>query len=404
MKILVVDDEYNKVREITDVLSKIEIVGLEVEQETTAQAARRLLRAADYDMLIIDLHLPASMGATPNKNGGVDLFDMICLDEEVKLPTDILFITGREELLEEANSEVIQRGGVLCQYRSDSDEWKKILTGRVRYLYRRIANRNPIDIAIVTALRNPELDAVLKLPYGFKAKRFENNPVTYHFGSVPRLDGNISVVCATPNRKGMPSSAVLAAKLTHMFRPKYLVMLGICAGIPDKCNPGDVIVADPSWDWGCGKQGIDAKGSSVFQVAPYQMQLNNGIRQLASDIANNQEILESIRGKWLESTPQGKLNVHVGPMASGASVVADNVTAKLIDAQHRELLAIDMEAYAVMAAAEYADDPKPIAVIIKSVCDFGDVKKNDDWQEYASYTSSAFADQLFRNHNLSFAR
>ncbi len=27
-------------------------------------------------------------------------------------------------------------------------------------------------------------------------------------------------------------------------------MLGICAGVKGKTELGDVIVADPSWDWG----------------------------------------------------------------------------------------------------------------------------------------------------------
>lgn len=187
-----------------------------------------------------------------------------------------------------------------------------------------------------------------------------------------------------------------------MFRPKYLVMLGICAGIPGKNNLGDVIVADPGWDWGCGKRGIDPNGSPVFQAAPYQMPLNKGISQLASDLANDPSVLSAIRGGWTKEMPQGLFRIHVGPMASGASVIADDDSARLIATQNRELLAIEMEAYAVMAAAEYASDPKPTAIIIKSVCDYADANKNDDWQKYASYTSAAFADQLFRK--ISFTR
>ena len=134
------------------------------------------------------------------------------------------------------------------------------------------------------------------------------------------------------------------------------------------------------------------------------MQLNNGISQLASDLANDQSVLGNIRMGWTEATPSGILKIHVGPMASGASVIADDEAARSIATQHRELMAIEMEAYAVMAAAEYASDPKPTAVIIKSVCDYADAKKNDDWQKYASYTSAAFADQLFSNPHMSFTR
>jgi len=85
-------------------------------------------------------------------------------------------------------------------------------------------------------------------------------------------------------------------------------------------------------------------------------------------------------------------------MASGASVVAAREFAASIAGQHKDLLAIEMEGYAVMAAAECATAPAPIAIVIKSVCDFADAKKTDDWQAYAAYTSAAFADRLFR-HN-----
>ncbi len=55
--------------------------------------------------------------------------------------------------------------------------------------------------------------------------------------------------------------------------------------------------------------------------------------------------------------------------------------------------------YGVMSAVEYAKSPQPTAIIIKSVCDFADKNKNDDWQKYASYTSAAFANALFQNLN-----
>jgi nucleoside phosphorylase len=83
-------------------------------------------------------------------------------------------------------------------------------------------------------------------------------------------------------------------------------------------------------------------------------------------------------------------------MASGASVISDDQESRNIVLQHRDLLAIEMEAYAVMAASEYSIFPAPRALAIKSVCDFADQHKNDNWQKYAAYTSAAFADQLFR--------
>ena len=70
MKILIVDDEYSKVEEIFSVLHLTGIIDLDIIQETTAHAARKRLQETDFDMLIIDLHLPAAMGGKPEDNGG----------------------------------------------------------------------------------------------------------------------------------------------------------------------------------------------------------------------------------------------------------------------------------------------------------------------------------------------
>lgn len=402
MKILIVDDEYSKAQEIAAALANTQIEGLVIDQRTTAHSARCALQATVYDVLIIDLHLPPAMGERPNEEGGIELFDLINLDAKIDPPLDVLFITGREELLEPTSKKVVERGAVLCLYRFDAEAWKEVLIGRVKRAARRLRRcpRIDVDIAVMTALRTPELDAVLSLPYNWEIKRFEGDPLTYHFGSIAIEKGGLSIVAACANRKGMPSSAAVATKLALLFRPKYLVMIGICAGVRSKCSFGDVVVGDPVWDWGSGKRGIDVDGSPVFQAAPHQMPLNNGLSQLASDLANDESVLRSIRAGWSSSTPEGLLRVHVAPMASGASVIADDCTARTIAIQHRELVAIEMEAYAVMAAAEYAADPKPTAVVIKSVCDHADSVKNDHWQSYASYTSAAFADQLFRKLNV----
>jgi hypothetical protein len=42
----------------------------------------------------------------------------------------------------------------------------------------------------------------------------------------------------------------------------------------------------------------------------------------------------------------------------------------------------------LFAAAASADDPAPVAMILKSVCDFADPDKDDDFQAYAAYTSA----------------
>ncbi len=63
--------------------------------------------------------------------------------------------------------------------------------------------------------------------------------------------------------------------------------------------------------------------------------------------------------------------------------------------QNRELIAVEMEAYAVMSAVEYSTSSAK-AVIIKSVCDFGTSAKDDRWQKYAAFTSARFFFEFFQ--------
>jgi nucleoside phosphorylase len=404
MKILLVDDEYLKVASLKSLLQEEHIEDVTLEHRSTGAEARKLLHSEHFDLILIDLNLPAALGDTPEKDGGLLFLDLIRLDLDVKLPTEVLIFTAREDLLELAEMEALKRGAQLCHYSLGNDRWKRVIAAKLKYLGEKITRAKApypkIDFAIVTALRHPELDAVLRLPYAWKILRFSGNPVTYHIGSITRGTREVTVIAAAAHNKGMPSSAALAAQMSILFTPRYLVMLGICAGVPGRTNFGDVIIADPAWDWGSGKIAETELGERVFLAAPQQRPLDTTTSQLIKDLSESKDAIAEIRKGWTDQSPQGTLSIKVGPMASGASVLANGTSIKEIAEQHREILAVEMEAYAVLAAAEYALSPAPIAIAMKSVCDFADATKNDEWQEYAAYTSAAFFHQLFSNLNL----
>ena len=88
------------------------------------------------------------------------------------------------------------------------------------------------------------------------------------------------------------------------------------------------------------------------------------------------------------SPAPGPLRVLIGPVATGSLVVADGQVVEEIQAQHRELLGIEMEVYGLYAAAHCASKPRPMAFALKAVCDFADSSKNDDYQRYAAFASA----------------
>jgi len=397
MKILIVDDEIEKANEIAKCLGS-QVEGIDFVHLTTALAARQHLRTHEVDLLVVDLNLPANIGEGASAAGGFDFIEILQLDSKCNLPHDVIFITARDELVSEAIDRAHGYGAILLEY-SKRDSWSRFLCGRVKRLSKKndTGVLNKVDIAIVTALGNPELEHVLKLGYEWAEMRMPADPTVYYVGRFIKDGREISVLATSANRKGMPSSAALATKVAIKFNPTVLAMLGICAGIKHKTNYGDIIVADPTWDYGSGKYAVDGEGSSVFLAAPFQCQLDMHVRGVAEQLARDPTITKSISASWNGDVPQGKLAAKIGPMASGASVIADDAHARAIALQQRELLAIEMEAYAVMAAAEQAKTPKTLAIVIKSVCDYADSEKSDSWQAYASHTSAHFADALFRH-------
>lgn len=83
------------------------------------------------------------------------------------------------------------------------------------------------------------------------------------------------------------------------------------------------------------------------------------------------------------------MKLLIGPIASGASVVTDpQIVEDIIINQDRDVLGIEMEIYGMYYASYCGLSPKPKFIALKSVSDFANHGKNDDYHAYASYTSA----------------
>ncbi|MDN4987932.1 histidine kinase, partial [Bradyrhizobium sp. WYCCWR 13022] len=250
-----------------------------------------------------------------------------------------------------------------------------------------IANEMEIEDGVIWVYEGVELSAVRSLPCGWQPLRLERDETRYLIGGV--LDGErvYSVIAAAAPRMGMSASAVLTSKMIAQFRPRLVAMVGICAGRAEKTQLGDVIVADPCWDWGSGK--IDSVDNVPhFRPAPHQIELDTDIGALLKEVCADVAMLATIKSAARGSKPSHELRVHFGPLASGAAVVANSDTFNSLLLQHRNLLGIEMEAYGVVVASKGSGKPRPLPLILKAVCDFADKDKADDFQEYAAHTSA----------------
>ena len=83
--------------------------------------------------------------------------------------------------------------------------------------------------------------------------------------------------------------------------------------------------------------------------------------------------------------------LHLGPMPSGASVICDESLFKeIIRPQHRKCVALDMETYGVYYACENSLNSQIKFLSIKSVSDFADEEKSDDYHEFCCQLSATY--------------
>ncbi len=394
LKVLIVEDNTEKLAKVVKGISSLDCCPLEcIDEVRDAGNAKRKLKERKYDLLILDIALPAQIDSDPEPNGGISLLNEIVERDDVyHLPDHIVGLTAFESSKALAQADFDKELWSLIHFDATSEEWEQQLKGKIEHISAVRAQGNGedefnYDLAVVTALNDPELKAVLDLDWKWKPVDIRNDHTIYHEGEFKTASGVKKVVAASARAMGMPAAAALSMKMIGLFRPRFMAMTGILAGTQGDTNLGDIIVASQCWDWGSGKH-YKKEGGAFFASDPTQVTLDTDIQGIVDRVEDNVTRLNEIRENWKGSKPESVLRLHQGPVASGASVIANGDIYAEIQDQHRKLLGIEMEAYGVLAAAKLASNPKPKAFIAKSVCDFADEQKNDNYQQYASYTSA----------------
>lgn len=404
IKILIVDDTTDKVARITKVLTQLEGVDVsQVTHESNVHSAKLRLLENVYDLMILDIALPERVDKDVERDGGIKLLDEITERSRFKVPHHIIGITEFSDTFAVASERFSRRLFSIIRYDAASNEWVEPLLAKIRHIIAAKQNAAGVEknhqshLAVVCALEIPELSAVRQINWNWKQYYVPNDAGIYYRGERELANGERQVIyAAAASRMGMPAAAVLASKMITNFQPKYLAMTGITAGVSGKTKFGDVIAADPSWDYGSGKWIVE-NDELVFMPSPHQLHLSFSIRNKLKQFSGDAATLALIREEWMGDKPEHVLSLHVGPLASGASVIADDMTTARVKLQNRNLLGIEMEAYAVFAAADEAKEPRPQAFALKSVVDFADGEKNDKFQKYSAYTSAQALKHLIVN-------
>ena len=246
-------------------------------------------------------------------------------------------------------------------------------------------------VALITATATEE--AGLKHMYEeWRPVFLEGDDQKYYETAFERGGKTLKVVTARQSEMGMTAAGVLAMKMISVFRPKYVIMVGIAAGVAQRNAVdqiyGDVVVPDVVWDYSSGKFVSSQRANVSFGGV--------GFVPRPHFVNTDEAMLEAVERAM--ASPENECHIHIGPMACGSTVVANSeVVDKQIHAQYGNTAALDMESYAVMYAVKAAPVPRPKGLVIKSVCDYADEEKSDQYQKFAAFTSAQFAKLLYEN-------
>lgn len=390
MKVLIVDDTPKRYQELCKTFESEGSADDELTIVTDGMVAREKLSETKYDLLVLDILIPLRAQEEANAQNSRDLLEELIDEDDLLKPNKILGLTADQSAAEEVSSFFEDNTWRLIRYDSTSDSWSRQIKNCIRYLRQSVHDQPrkdyDFDVAVLCALKTPELDAILRLSWNWsELKPISDNLFAYE-GTFFSKGKKFKIVAGYCTRMGIVSSAVTASRLIETCRPRHLLMAGICGGVQGKVRLGSAILADPTWDWQSGK--FDSSNqSNRFAVSPHHLPVDHSIRAAMDSLAGDKSFCREIQDNWPGDIPS-EFSIVAGPMASGSAVLADTEMVSRIRNFNRDLIALDMEAYGLYAAAHQASLPRPIPFAVKSVCDFANADKNDDYQAYAAYTSA----------------
>lgn len=397
IEVLVVDDNPHKIKLLRNTFeSMAEVSNCDIA--TDAVTAQSYLNNKHYDLLILDLNIPKRIGDESLPQNGIDFLRILNSSTRLTKPASIIGLTEYDDNIQRFQNEFQQKLWLLIKYQPDSNEWEKQIKARASYLIQSKRGLQSLsqasfqyDLAIITALRATEFDSVLGLEGDWQLTKIPNDSSEYYSGIFRRGTKQIKVIASFAPQMGMVAAAVLTMKMISSFRPKYVAMTGISAGIRGNNNLGDILIADLSFDCGSGKTKTGPNGEEIFEPDYRTIALSTDLRDEILSCQGSRHYLDEIKQKWPSNKPSTELNIHIGPFATGANVIQNVSVVNDIQGHARKLIGLDMEAYGVFYAANNCTKPRPRGVLsIKSVCDFADNEKNDSYQKYAAYTSASF--------------
>lgn len=370
MRVLIVEDDDVKAKSIMNVFDESCNDAI-IDRAKTIGDSYQCITEFQYDLIVLDILLPMHLNGALYPAGD-ELLNVI-RDSDKCIGSDLIALTAFSDLADKLESHFAESGVVVCEY-SDVDEgWKATLKSMIR----KSAIKSSRRFVVICALEE-ERD-------GFLRTRANLGEIRTLQGLDIRdieIDGILGVVVLCP-RMGLVTTSTITTLAVERFSPELVCMSGICAGIENRCSIGQVLIANPCFEYQVGK--FTPTG---FESEQYQIDLSESLRQTLSQIASNDAVLATL---YTEISQSGidPINPQLCTFVSGSAVIAAKEKIEEIKTQHRKMAGLDMEAFGLLQAATLSKNSIK-TFTAKAVVDMADSSKEDNYHEAGSIVSARF--------------
>jgi adenosylhomocysteine nucleosidase len=379
MRVMMIDDSVKKAEAVQSLIAdSFSDFNLQFDVCTSIASASSYLAAEKYDVVIIDLMLPY-VDAGPAQDLTTEVVNLVLLNEQNR-DAYIIALSQHEELVEEQRRNLTSHGILCIHYDEQSNLWKTTL----ELFLIRIRRNDEIDFAIICAV-SKEFAAFKRTGVQLGVRKPVKD-LDVQEATIGRSKGMLVLL----PMMGLVSAAVTTSKVIQFFSPKIIAMSGICAGIKDKSEMGQIVIGRHSWDYQSGKW-----NDGEFEFEAYSVEIDENVRLQLSALSDEEKLLDELES-GLECPRPKRTKPKIAPIASGSAVLAQAEKIEEIEKQHRKAAAVDMETYGVYRAAHLSCHTGLRFFSAKAVVDFGDSIKNDEFQEYGAIVSARFVERALR--------
>ncbi|MER8906646.1 hypothetical protein NKH99_03045 [Mesorhizobium sp. M0854] len=376
-KVLLLEDEGQKAEAVTNVIREYMANDVQIEIVRSFAKFSGVLATSRFDLVVLDLMVPMRDDDAP-----FDVTEQVIeliRASHLNAKAAYVAITQHDELILARGRELAGLGIATVEY-SDGAHWIPALKVSLQRAFRFQEH----DFVIICGL--PLERQVLQSTKAKIGKLFSRNGLNCLEVNVEQHTG----VAVLLPRMGLVEASIATDKAIETFRPKLILIVGICAAFEGRAKLGDILIGSPVWEHQAGKWFGNEFTLEMYQEA-IPDRLDTIIKQEIERSGHFKALKEDL--KALNDPEFFEGSAAVAPMVSGSAVIASKDMAAMIAEEHKRVLGLDMEMFGVYRAAKRSVDHVDFFGV-KVAVDYANEHKEDRYQRHGAILASRVAVEL----------